>query len=639
MMNGNNERKPGSGFIISISPTETPVESKMIFKKNNNDLAFTGVPNEEKTAGYEANEEDLLKNLREKDFPVKIKKCNSYYVCDGIGDGYKHWESQKPVFISAQTGRGKNTFIEDLLIPYMKDLNYRENTKKEILILSNRIALNTQLRKRIENTGVAKVLLYQGFLNFLDYNQYVESYKYVICDECHFFTSDANFNPNTALILEKIIMNFQQSIRIYMSSTFNDCLQYIFEFEKRIHKLCSQKLIEKKNKVLPPDNLNFLYYQFERDYSYFDIKYYSDYMDLKDIIIESIENGEKWLIFIDNRNQCQYLKDTLLKYYKEKKGQEANNNKEDALTYSDILLIDAKSKNDDEYIQSISAEKFNCKILISTSVIDNGVNLKDSSLKNIVISDINKNKCLQMVGRKRVEDGETVNLYIMKFSEKYLEKLKLALEIQKEAYGLFNRAYDNSYGTKNSEWEILNAKREFNEKFYNGSIFDFEDAKHWFYRDKEKPELVHPNDIAVSLVDETLIPRYEYILDKMKKTGSGQEFLDHQLSWFGQCYVEENDITLQNTISAKEQFDEYVNSLLGRIIPKNEQDLFGTEFFEKHLKAYGLRSKAGGYKSDDNPARTKSYGKNTINDIFKVRGINFVIETNKNGDWKIKEKS
>lgn len=631
MMNGN--RKPGTGFVMSTSPCETPIEQKIIFK-NNNDLAFTGVPNEQKPAGYEVDEDDLLKKLREKEFPVKIKKCNNYYVGDGIGDGYKHWESQKPVFISAQTGRGKNTFIEGVLIPYMKDLNYRDNTKKEILILSNRIALNTQLKNRIENTGVAKVLLYQSFLNFLDSNQYLERYKYVACDECHFFTSDANFNPNTALILEKIIMNFQESIRIYMSSTFNDCLEYIFKFEKRIHGLCHSQLPEKKNKVLPPDNLFFLYYQFERDYSYLDIKYYSEYTELEDIIIKSIENGEKWLIFIDNRKKCRYVKDTLLKYYKKNKRHVV-----DALTDSDITIIDAESKNDDEYIEAISVEKFDCKILISTSVIDNGVNLKDPSLKNIVISDINKNKCLQMVGRKRVEDGETVNLYIMKFSEKYIEKLKLALEIQKEAYGLFNRAYSNSYDTKNSKWEILKAKREFNERFYNGSISDFEDAKHWFYRDKETPELVHPNEIAVLFVDEILIPKYEYILNRMEKTGSGQEFLEHQLSWFGQCYVEENDITLQNTMSAKEQFDEYVDSLLGRIIPKNEQDLFGTEFFEKHLQAYGLRNKAGGYRSNDNPARTKSYGKSVINDVFKVRGKNLIIETDKNSDWEIKEKT
>lgn len=633
-MNQNNHRKVGSGFVMPVSRSEAPV---MLFKKNNNDCAFNGVPTEQKTVGYELEEDGFLRELREKDFPVKIKKCDNYYVGDGIGEGYKYWESQKPVFISAQTGRGKNTFIEGVLIPYIKDLNYRENTKHEILILSNRIALNTQLKNRIENTGVAKVMLYQGFLRFLDDNQYLEKCKYVICDECHFFTSDASFNPSTALILEKIIMNFQHSIRIYMSSTFNDCLQYIFKFEKRIHRLCNTKSSEKKNKVLPPDKLNFLYYQFERDYSYFDIKYYSDYIDLKDIIIESIENGEKWLIFIDNRKQCQYLKNTLLKYYKEKKRHQAGANQEDALTDSDILLIDAESKKDDEYLGSISAEKFDCKILISTSVIDNGINLKDSSLKNIVVSDINKNKCLQMVGRKRVEDGENVNLYIIKFSKEYVEKLKRALEIQKEAYGLFNRAYSNYYERKIPKWEIINAKREFNEKFYNGSIFDFEDAKHWFYRDKETPELVHPNNIAVSLVDEILIPRYEYILNRMKETGGGQEFLEHQLGWFGQCYVEEKDITLQNIISAKEQFHKYVDSLLGRTISKNDQELLGVEFFEKHLKAYGLRVKAGGYKAGDHPTRTKSYGKNVINDIFKVRGINFVIETDKNGDWKIKE--
>ena len=43
-------------------------------------------------------------------------------------------------------------------------------------------------------------------------------------------------------------------------------------------------------------------------------------------------------------------------------------------------------------------------VLITTSVLDNGVNLTD--INNIVVSDMSKVKCLQMVGRARVGGKE-----------------------------------------------------------------------------------------------------------------------------------------------------------------------------------------------------------------------------------------
>ena len=50
-------------------------------------------------------------------------------------------------------------------------------------------------------------------------------------------------------------------------------------------------------------------------------------------------------------------------------------------------------------------------VLITTSVLDNGVNL--AGIHNIVVSDMSKVKCLQMVGRARVaNNGDRKTLYI-----------------------------------------------------------------------------------------------------------------------------------------------------------------------------------------------------------------------------------
>ena len=597
---------------------------KIQFSNPNKTPVFSYEQKDKNTSGYELEEDTLLHKLKSEGYPVKIKKCSDPYVSDGIGIGYELWECEKPVLLSAQTGSGKNTFIEKVLIPYRKELNYTQNVKKKILILSNRIALNTQLKSRIENTGVAKVMLYQSFLNFLEFQKSLDQYSHIICDECHFFSADAMFNPTTALILDGIIRKFQHAIRIYMSSTFTDCLRYICDYEKRIYRLFNQKLSTgKKTKVSMVNDLDFLYYKFDRDYSYLTIGYYSAHMDLKDIILDSIERREKWLIFIDNTKQCQQLKVDLLKYSK------SRGDGGDMLTEADIMVIDARNKVDTEYIESIKSEKFKCKILISTSVIDNGINIKDAALKNIVVSDISKSKCLQMVGRKRVEVNQQVNLYVQKFDVKHIEKLLEDLERQREAYGLYNRAYCNFSDTKNMSWEILNAQRAFNTKFYNGEVSDFEDAKHWFFRDNDSPELVKPNDIAVSLLDKVLFPRYRYILERMEKTGDGQEFLKHQLSWFGGTYNEEKDVTLQNSNNAKGEFFEYVNSLHGRVIADEEKMSFRIEFFNQYHVAFDFRDEDNKSRikktQKDNGSYEYGYGKDVIGKILVALGMDLEI--------------
>ena len=67
-------------------------------------------------------------------------ECGRKRVSEGIGDHYKietnydgtikeniedRWEPIQPVFISAQTGQGKNFFIENTLIPYVRELNHK----------------------------------------------------------------------------------------------------------------------------------------------------------------------------------------------------------------------------------------------------------------------------------------------------------------------------------------------------------------------------------------------------------------------------------------------------------------------------------------------------------------------------------
>ena len=253
--------------------------------------------------------------------------CGSSRVSDGIGDCFKismmhdykldgyrievdednrigdralgKWKPTQPVFISAQMGAGKNYFIENVLLEHVRDLNHSNRIRKKVLLLSNRLALSLQIRDRLNQGDYYKeqdeeqeihpwkpdadVMSYQSFLNNLDRLRVVQGnqdkkaphYIYIICDEAHFFTSDAMFNPNTERILTGVITTFQNAIRVYMSATPYECVDYIMDRERDYTTI--------------PDAYfpTLSFYHFKHDYSYLDIKYFSDIDGIKGVVEKS----------------------------------------------------------------------------------------------------------------------------------------------------------------------------------------------------------------------------------------------------------------------------------------------------------------------------------------------------------------
>lgn len=216
------------------------------------------------TCALSYNEKELEEGCIMSSRHVYQIECGSQRVTEGIGDHFKidtdnegnikegttdRWEPLHPVFISAQTGRGKNYFIENTLIPYVRELNYKNKTKQKVLILSNRLALKQQIMNRCDENdvlddgekiypykGCADVMTYQSLLRYEKYLKREQEkpqsrYIFVICDEAHFFTSDAMFNPHTKKILEAIVRLFQDAVRVYMSATPYECLEYIIKHE------------------------------------------------------------------------------------------------------------------------------------------------------------------------------------------------------------------------------------------------------------------------------------------------------------------------------------------------------------------------------------------------------------------------
>ena len=602
-----------NGFVMSNPLGEKKQVTRYIHSPP---PAFMDYPKTQNSNLYELDEDEVLTSLKANGYPIYIKECgelndfgNKLYVSDGISKGYYHWRNTQPVFISAQTGTGKNTFIELELIQTVYDMNYeRKKTwnyepvyDEKILILSNRIALRKQINERLGKIvgETAEVFSYQGLY---DNELHWDEYSYVICDECHFFTSDAMFNPHTDLILDKLIRKLHKAVRIYMTSTFGTCMQYIMDKEREYTHNIGEEF-----RIIP----DFLYYKFTRDYSYLNTKYFLKYDDLNDIITESVGAGEKWLIFIDHKRQCKELKNTLLPLINVKQvSNESSSSNDKNYNERTIMVIHSGSKGQDFYEDFILNEKFEQSILITTSVIDNGVNIKDSMVKHIVVTDINKDKVLQMIGRKRVDEGEIVNLYIQLTNIDYLDKLIKGLEVQKHAYHMYDGAYTNS---------SKQGLKDFQFKYFGGDTKDFKKALHWFYRDLDNPETVHPNKIARDLVENTLLPRYKYIKHRMEVTDSGQELLSQQLSWLNTTIDACEVIVPRYSEEAIANFELYLESLIGETIYYADQKVFRIEFFNEYVKAHGLRAED---LKNESRVKNEGYGPTTINEIINDSIVN-----------------
>lgn len=399
--------------------------------------------------------------------------CN--FVSDLIGDDWLYkWIPNTPVFISAQTGKGKNYFIQNVMVPKILEYNRCHSPINKILILSNRIALNQQnklkLAQIIDKYSINNIS-YVNKLNELTINQINEfydfgavkissyhqllknnllneNYAFVIIDECHFFIQDSVFNADTDTILKNIISKQKNSIHVYMSATLDEIFPIILPkyIDKKITSfpydispsIASNETLYLLNSTfrnaLPfyykinPKNIRFKYTNEYTDTAYFydeidrqvvpyyhpyaviyDIEPNYDYIKThvlscnKDSLIEKISSNHnkdsKWLIFVKSKKDGEYLQQKL------------------SQKNISVEFISSESKNSTNtaYQQIIKKCKFDTDVLISTAVIDNGVNLFDISIKNIVISIFDYTSFIQMLGRIRPLDNQKINLYLLDF--------------------------------------------------------------------------------------------------------------------------------------------------------------------------------------------------------------------------------
>lgn len=340
-----------------------------------------------------------------------------------------------------------------------------------------------------------------GEFNSLDF---LSIYDYIVYDECHYFYSDSNFNTYTHLSYDFFRNKFCAKIQIFMSATIDNMSNYINDFYSDI-------LYGQNNK--PVFHMNHITYELTDDYDYIDVNYFSDISSLISIIGNSGDKNKKWLIFTDSIKHGKILKKEIQ--------QNSDNINED-----DIIFIDAKYRNDESTFETVSeiakTNQMNKRIIISTSVMDNGISIKDIELRNLVILCDTKEQFIQMIGRKRNNgNNQRVNLYLHKRDSSHFKQRFQYFNRIREFYNEHKNALDRI--PLNDQYVLFYNQQILKSIFRHENFYYYAKAVLYPYNG-----IIHRNIFSINRC-ENLCLFYGEMEKKIELDGDA--FLDEQLSW------------------------------------------------------------------------------------------------------------
>lgn len=363
------------------------------------------------------------------------KKLALKWITDVIGEDYKNWNLGDYIIIDSQTGTGKTYFILNKLLNNIKvqdSVLYvcnRTNLKRKIKVdllkhydLYNKKMTDSTIDK-IKWIKNVRVTSYQElFFNNID-KIYVDATgritlnktKYLIFDECQFLFEDASFCNKIQYTYKDIIeKKLPFAIKIFISATMDEIKGDIIESCKNISKNAYPKI-----------------YSTGRDYSYLNPQYFKKIDNIINLILNDKSNN-KWLVFTSSKVKGEKMHKIL--------GDDIS------------TMITAGTTNSDELNNIVNYSYFKKKVLITTKVLENGIDIKDDKLINLVVMTYDKTSFIQEIGRKRIniEDADIVNLYIIQnqyktfrtFCKIYDDKLEY-VDLYNEDINKFNKIFDN----------------------------------------------------------------------------------------------------------------------------------------------------------------------------------------------------
>lgn len=326
--------------------------------------------------------------------------------------------------IESPPGFGKTWFILHEILPRVRE------TGGKLLLVSNRIAVSYQQKIEVlkalngdeledytekgllkktdfgendDNPDMVKILTLQALEPFLRSPKgiaYSKEVSVLCVDEVQYFTSDY-FCPSAARLLERLPQIFNHAVRVYLSATPEDVLVPLSEAEQAAQRPIMERMGITPSPLCWGERPSITWYRFvDNRYCDLPIRYYREESELLDQIESSGQDG--WLIFVQTKSSGEALV--------EKLGDEA-------------VFISADKKGTKAWNELLRKEKLPCRILVTTSVIDCGVNIQDENLKHVVVPYEDHAMFIQALGRKRFKGEPKFTLYVRAISKKRLKDL------------------------------------------------------------------------------------------------------------------------------------------------------------------------------------------------------------------------
>lgn len=462
-------------------------------------------------------------------------KLNLKWVADSIGNDFIKWRKGDTVLISAQTGTGKTWFIKNVLLDFMESY-------EKLLFVCNRTNLKRQIKNDLldkfdydapdDIDVLDKITTIDGRITIASYhaihNEIIEEmygdgscnfdhYDYVVFDECHFLYADGAFNNKIRLAYERIVnKQYDNPIKIFISATIHEISPHI-KMAVDLENEISHAFGNKGAKIHE--------YNTGIDYSYIKPKYFKRIDNIINLI-KNDKSNEKWMIFISDLNVGYKILEEL--------GED------------NCSLIKSGTKSD-ELDSIINTSKFNKKVLVCTKALDNGININDPLLKNMVIMAWDQISFIQMLGRKRIniENADQVNLFIQ---TRYKKAFKSKLQ---------------GYNDKMSDVNLREQNPTLFYKKYDNDLKDFSERNDIFYRDGETGEIeINPIGKKRLIKD---IEFAEYMINRFGKKNEFA-FIHEQLSWLGLSDSSPSENLIEDVVSYDEvrSLEKYLDSISGK---------------------------------------------------------------------------
>lgn len=324
----------------------------------------------------------------------------------------------------------------------------------------------------------------------------------------------------------------------------------------------------------PEDGSDVRLYDLPRSYEHVSPYFFHEFGDIIPLIKQ--DPMRKWLIFT-NKDEGRRL-EAVLNYGKEMP----------CAVFLSRENLQKREQNKQAFLSLVNDRCVEEQVLIATQVLDNGIDIEDERLTEIVIDHCDKTTFLQMLGRKRIKDAERVNLYIKAagikkingFRKMALEELEYTVlhERKKDPYVLdgSNHLLPSIDSDKGARYFVTKEqnKRKI-DSFYNDRYFNnFENYLRMFYRPQDgsgwesaKRMNEHFNEFEVNrcAVLHSAYMLYQYHTAILQYHASGKDenfFLKQQLAWIGKKYDETAWVDYQEKVDAKEKTIQILQDLL-----------------------------------------------------------------------------